>query len=127
MSAGLIPGLTGNNRNYPIFKFGQISNIPPEDIETHCSPNLSAFSVKVWLIAANLVPGNSGSPIFHVPLGGSGFSFGGTRPMLLGLQSLSFLGADVAGMTPIKYVYDILQDIGFPDGELAPRRPTYAA
>jgi hypothetical protein len=84
MSAGLMPGLTGNTRNYPIFKFGQISNIPPEDIETHCTPQQPSFLVKVWLIAANLVPGNSGSPIFHVPLGGSGVSFGGTRPMLLG-------------------------------------------
>jgi hypothetical protein len=37
--------------------------------------------------------------------------------MLLGVQSISFLGADVAGMTPIKYVYDVLQDIGFPDAD----------
>jgi hypothetical protein len=118
MSAGLMPGLTGNTRNYPIFKFGQISNIPPEDIETRCSPSLPPSSVRVWLIAANLVPGNSGSPIFHVPLGGSGVSFGGTRPMLLGIQSISFPGADVAGMTPIKYVYDILQSIEFPDSDL---------
>ncbi len=118
MSAGLMPGLTGTTRNYPIFKFGQISNIPPEDIEMHCGPNLPASFVKVWLIAANLVPGNSGSPIFHVPLGGSGMNIGGTRPMLLGVQSISFLGADVAGMTPVKYVYEILQSMGLPDGDL---------
>ena len=119
MSAGLLPfkELTGLSRNYPIFKFGQISSIPSEEIETRCAPNLPAFSVKVWLIAANLVPGNSGSPIFYVPPGGNGISFGG-RPMLLGVQSISFLGADVAGMTPIKYVYEILQTIGFPDGDL---------
>jgi hypothetical protein len=74
MSAGLLPGLAGNTRNHPIFKFGQISNIPTEDIETRCAQQTPTFQVKVWLIAANLVPGNSGSPIFHVPLGGGGVS-----------------------------------------------------
>ena len=63
MSAGLLPGLAGNTRNHPIFKFGQISNIPTEDIETRCAQQTPAFNVKVWLIAANLVPGNSGSPV----------------------------------------------------------------
>jgi hypothetical protein len=117
MSAGLLPGLTGKSRNYPIFKFGQISNIPAEVVETRCTRESLPFPVKVWLIAANLVPGNSGSPIFHVPLGVSGISLGGTRPMLLGVQSISFIGADVAGMTPIKYVYEILQDMGFSEGD----------
>jgi hypothetical protein len=116
MSAGLLPGLAGNARNYPIFKFGYISNVPSESIKTHCVAQ-AEFDVKVWLIAANLVPGNSGSPIFHVPLGGSGVVIGGTRPMLLGVQSISFLGADVAGMTPIEFVYEILQQ-QFPDGNL---------
>src|SRR5262249_2272708 len=98
MSAGLLPGLPGATRNYPIFKFGQISNIPAEPVETGCNPTGPRFRVTVWLIAANLVPGNSGSPIFHVPLGGSGVVIGGTRPMLLGVQSMSFAGAGVAGM-----------------------------
>jgi hypothetical protein len=118
MSAGLLPGLPGNARNYPIFKFGQISNIPSESIATSCGPQRPSFLVKVWLIAANLVPGNSGSPIFHVPLGGSGVVIGGTRPMLLGVQSMSFFGADVAGMTPIKFVYEILQKVVPDDGDL---------
>jgi hypothetical protein len=115
MSAGLLPGLTGNTRNHPIFKFGQISNIPTEDIETRCAQQAPPFQVKVWLIAANLVPGNSGSPIFHVPLGGGGVTLGGTRPMILGVQSISFLGADVAGMTPISFVYEILRAMAPPD------------
>jgi hypothetical protein len=118
MSAGLMPGLTGTKRNLPIFKFGQISNIPQEDIETACSFARPPFLVKVWLIAANLVPGNSGSPMFHVPLGGSGVSFGGTRPMLLGIQSISFLGADVAGMTPISFVYEIFATMKLNDANL---------
>jgi len=126
MSAGLLPGLAGNTRNQPIFKFVQISNIPSEDIETHCAQQLPSFPVKVWLIAANLVPGNSGSPIFHVPLGGSGVSFGGTRPMLLGVQSISFPNADIAGMTPINFVYEILQGMTLPDTDLhrGPLPPT---
>lgn len=95
MSAGLLPALPGIKRNYPVFKFGQISNIPAEDIETRCAPQQPTFFVRVWLIAANLIPGNSGSPIFHVPLGGSGISIGGTRPMLLGVQSISVTGADL--------------------------------
>jgi hypothetical protein len=123
MSAGLLPNLPGISRNYPIFKFGQISNIPAEDVETRCFAQGPTFSVKVWLIAANLVPGNSGSPMFHVPLGGSGVSFGGTRPMLLGVQSLSFLGADVAGMTPIKFVYEILQKMNLPDPDFGGSKP----
>jgi hypothetical protein len=118
MSAGLMPGLTGTKRNLPIFKFGQISNIPQEDTETACSSTRPPFLVKVWLIAANLVPGNSGSPMFHVPLGGSGVSFGGTRPMLLGIQSISFLGADVAGMTPIGFVYEIFAGMKLNDANL---------
>jgi hypothetical protein len=132
MSAGLLPGLTGKSRNYPIFKFGQISNIPGEVVETHCGAGAPVFPVKVWLVAANLVAGNSGSPIFHVPLGGGGVSMGGTRPMLIGVQSITFGGADVAGMTPVKYVYEILQNIGFPDvdlrrGPLPPTPPSPAA
>jgi hypothetical protein len=118
MSAGLMPALPGIRRNYPMFKFGQISNIPSEDVETRCTPQQPTFLVKVWLIAANLVPGNSGSPIFHVPLGGSGVTIGGTRPMLLGVQSMSFAGADIAGMTPINFVYEILQGLPLPDADL---------
>jgi hypothetical protein len=117
MSAGLLPLFTGSTRNHPIFKFGQISNIPTENIETRCVQQMPPFKVKVWLIAANLVPGNSGSPIFHVPLGGGGVSLGGTRPMLLGVQSISFLGADVAGMAPISFVYEILQSMNLPDAD----------
>jgi hypothetical protein len=125
ISAGLLPGLAGKSRNYPIFKFGQISNIPSEDVETGCGNGSPRFPVKVWLIAANLVQGNSGSPIFHVPWGGSGISIGGTRAMLLGVQSVSFIGADVAGMTPIQYVYEMLQNIGFSEGDFSrgPRPP----
>jgi hypothetical protein len=46
MSAGLLPGLTGKSRNYPIFKFGQVSNIPSEVVETHCTKDGPSFPVK---------------------------------------------------------------------------------
>ena len=117
-SAGLMVGMPGVRRNYPIFKFGQISNIPQEDVETHCSTHPSAFLEKVWLIAANLIAGNSGSPIFYVPLGGSGTPDSHARPMLIGVQSMFFDGQDVAGMTPINLVYDIFESMVLPDADL---------
>jgi hypothetical protein len=127
VSAGLLPALQRTSRNYPIFKFGQISNIPREDVETRCSPQSPAFFVKVWLVAANLVPGNSGSPIFSVPFGANGIIIGGTRPMLLGIQSVSFIGADVAGVTPISDVYHIIEQLNLPDADLQRGPPKPAA
>jgi hypothetical protein len=115
-SAGLMVGMPGMRRNYPIFKFGQISNIPQEDVETHCSTHPSAFLEKVWLIAANLIAGNSGSPIFYVPHGGSGTPDSHARPMLIGIQSMFFDGQDIAGMTPINLVHDIFENM--PDADL---------
>jgi hypothetical protein len=115
--AGLLPAPPGGKRNYPVFKFGNISDIPHEDIQTRCQQNQPPSSVKVWLITAKLVSGNSGSPIFHVPLGGSGVVIGDTRPILLGVQSVSVIGADVAGMTPISFVFEILQRSGFSDAD----------
>jgi hypothetical protein len=38
--------------------------------------------------------------------------------MLLGVQSFSYVGADVAGMTPIGFVYDIFKDLALPDADL---------
>jgi len=55
-SAGLVPGRSGERRNYPFFKFGEISNIPDEPFKVGCR------LVRVWYIAANLINGNSGSP-----------------------------------------------------------------
>jgi hypothetical protein len=43
---------------------------------------------------------------------------GGTRAMLLGAQSMSFGGADITGMTPINFVYEILQSLVLPDAAL---------
>ena len=126
VSAGLIPGASGKKRNYPFFKFGNISSIPDENAEASCVTGGQTVSEHVWFIAANLVPGNSGSPIFFAPFGGGGITVGiGSRPMLLGVQSLSFIPFDIAGMTPIEYVYQAIADMKLGDADL--RRGAVAA
>jgi hypothetical protein len=118
VSAGLIQTVTGKKRNIPIFKFGYVSSIPQEPVDSGCGPGLPSRQHKVWLVAANLVPGNSGSPIFVVPAGAAGIIMGGGRPILAGVQSLSILLADLAGMTPAQYVFDVVKKFKFPDANL---------
>jgi hypothetical protein len=119
VSAGLIPGTSGEKRNYPFFKFGNISSIPGEPIWSQCEPNMPALRLeRVWFIAANLVPGNSGSPIFYVPAGAGGIIIGSNiRTVLIGVQSTSILLADVSGMTPIQDVFKIIEAHA-PDADL---------
>jgi hypothetical protein len=122
-STGLMPAFPGNRRNYPVFKFGEVSSIPKEDVETSCAPGmLPQFPVRIWFVSMNQVPGSSGAPIFYFPLlvPGKGITVSGmiTRAMLVGVQSISFLGADIAGMTPIKYVYEILVALNFPNADM---------
>ena len=102
-SAGLIPGQSGEKRNYPFFKFGAISSIPDESVWIGCGANPQRLE-RVWFIAANLVAGNSGSPIFFLPE-----NFSPERAILIGVQSSSFGGADIAGMTPIEDVFKIIE------------------
>jgi hypothetical protein len=113
VSAGLMPDLPGVMRNYPIFKFGRISSIPAEPIETQCNARSPKVFLSLWLIAVNLVSGNSGAPIFYMPSATESLP-DNTRTVLLGVQSISFFGAGIAGMTPIKYVSEILAK-AFPD------------
>jgi hypothetical protein len=120
-SAGLIPGYPGEKRNYPFFKFGSISSIPDEPTWVSCEPGTPALRLeRVWFIAANLVQGNSGSPIFYFPMGGGGVMFGGpiNRPVLVGLQSESFAGADIAGMTPAEDIFKIIEKHAGPYADL---------
>jgi hypothetical protein len=114
-SAGLVPGRSGEKRNYPFFKFGNISNIPDEPTQVVCR------LVRVWFIAANLVSGNSGSPIFYAPppLLASPVS----RGVLVGVQSSSigdpvFGAADIAGMTPVEDIFKIFEKHSPPDADL---------
>jgi hypothetical protein len=118
LSAGLIPGKSGEKRNYPFFKFGNISSKPDEPTWINCETGMPELRLeRVWFIAANLVPGNSGSPVFTYPLGTAGMSLGGGRVMLIGVQSSSFGGADIAGMTPIADVFEIISK-NLPEADL---------
>jgi len=121
-SAGLVPGLEGKKRNNPIFHFGKIASIPDETVSFPCKPEFPPRPVRVWWLATTLVPGTSGSPIFFDPLfpPGADMTAGEPRGMIIGLQSLSMAGADLAGMTPAKYIIDVISrsvgtdaDLGF--------------
>jgi hypothetical protein len=105
-SAGLIPDLPGRKRNYPFFKFGNISSITNEPISPRCG--VKERPTRVWFVGINLVAGNSGSPIFYLP---TPMCVGTSvcRSMLIGIQSQSLPGADIAGMTPIGDVFAILE------------------
>jgi hypothetical protein len=116
-SAGLVPGRSGEKRNYPFFKFGEISNIPDEPFKVGCR------LVRVWYIAANLINGNSGSPIFYAP---PFFANRVKRGVLIGLQSSSLIAlsdqngsnvlepADIAGMTPVEDIFEIIEKYSSP-------------
>lgn len=113
ISAGLLLGVSGENRNFPVFKFGNVSTIPNEKLPVGCCPGCAPKRMTEWLIAASLVPGNSGSPIVYVPP-----LYQGGRPFVLGVQSVSLMGTDVAGMTPISYLNDVLAKMNLPDADL---------
>lgn len=108
-STGLVPGLEGEKRNNPIFHFGKIASIPDEMVPTRCIPHSTPRSLRVWLIATTLVPGTSGSLIYFDPLfpPGADVTAGEPRAMLIGLQSVSVAGADLAGMTPGSFIADV--------------------
>jgi hypothetical protein len=109
-SAGLVPGLEGKKRNNPIFHFGKIASIPDETVGVPCRQGAEPRPFRVWWLATTLVPGASGSPIFFDPLypPGADITAGEPRGMIIGLQSLSIAGADLAGMTPAKYVIEVI-------------------
>lgn len=124
ISAGLLLGAQGVQRNYPLFKFGYVSSIPDEKIPTACCAGCVTRPETEWLIAAALVPGNSGSPIYYAPPSFGGVSFNAGRPVLLGVQSTSFTGSDVAGMAPVTYLPSAIRKLTLPDadfpGEIEP-------
>jgi len=83
--------------------------------------------VRVWYIAANLINGNSGSPIFYAP---PFFADRVKRGVLIGLQSSSLIAlsnqagnnvlepADIAGMTPVEDVFKIIEQHSSPAVDL---------
>jgi hypothetical protein len=113
-SSGLVPGIEGKKRNYPVFKFGKIASIPDEEILVPC-PGRSDSKPRpllVWWLNADLIPGNSGSPIYFDPLfpPGGAIRSGEPRAMIIGVQSISITlpGAALAGMTPASYIIDVI-------------------
>jgi hypothetical protein len=118
LSDGLLSAFPGVKRNYPVFKFGYISTKPDEPVPSQCVRDGATRLMQLWLLSINLIPGNSGSPIFYTPEGANGVSFGGGRTTLIGLQSTSFMGADVSGMTPVKYIYEGIESLKLKDADL---------
>jgi hypothetical protein len=110
-SAGLVPGLEGRKRNYPIFQFGKIASVPTNELAFfQCRSDSQARGFRVWWLATTLVPGTSGSPIFFDPLfpPGADVSAGEPRVMIIGLQSLARQGANLAGITPARYIIEVI-------------------
>jgi hypothetical protein len=50
-SAGLVPGLQGVRRNYPIFKFGKIASIPDEMATLKCTKDSFTTPIRIWWLA----------------------------------------------------------------------------
>lgn len=130
ISAGLLPRVPGEKRNYPFFKFGSISNIPDEPLRIGCFAQPQNRLEHVWFTNINLVGGNSGSPIFYEPpeicLLKSPLiqcPRGLNRVALIGVQSSSlgdpqYGSTDIGGMTPIEDVYPIIEKHSAPGVDL---------
>jgi hypothetical protein len=124
-SAGLVPAFMGQRRNYPIYKFGKIAGIPDEMPFVPCTMKGKVTGMRqmqVWWLAADLIAGNSGSPIFFDPLlpPGADISTGEPRAMIIGMQSIALPpGAALAGMTPASYIIDVISRAVPPDADLS--------
>jgi hypothetical protein len=119
ISAGLLPGAQGERRNYPVFKFGAISNLMDEPFNTACNGG-PQVPEKVWLLSVNLYPGASGSAVFYAPSGSGAILISPTvkRASLIGVQSSSILGADISAMTPIEPVFETIEGLQLPNADL---------
>jgi hypothetical protein len=115
-TAGLVPELARAQRNYPTYRFGRIFNINifPEPLQVPCNvPMHFSHESRIWSVAANYAPGNSGSPVFSLPIdmvtahgtmiGGSGLTG------LIGLVSVGSPGSDFSGITPVSYIFDVVR------------------
>ena len=115
VSAGVVQALANVNRNYPAFKFGKISSVLEEPVQTRCCPS-SECPVKLrllWFVDANFIPGNSGSPVFLLPIEislGAGLEYTGPRPMLLGVLASIIAPADLGGMVPVEYIFEVIEN-----------------
>ena len=105
MTAGLLPNFAGTQQNYPIFKSGTFSNKLLEPVPVTCPDLLTQHNSLVWLIDAMLPPGTSGAPVFWIADRGPGNN---RIPVLIGIQSFSWLSEGVAGITPSGELVDLM-------------------
>ena len=110
VSAGVVPFLARAERNYPAFKFGKVSSILDEPVQTRCCEQCPPKRLLLWFLAANFVPANSGSPIFFIPFEFNIRGIKGRRAMLLGVLSSRIGGADLGGMISSRYVFEVVRD-----------------
>jgi hypothetical protein len=120
-SLSLVPQFTGTQQNYPIFRTGNLASEPQDEFPSGVDCQGQLQTVKAWLIASHLEPGSSGAPIF---LDRS------SLPVLLGVQSFIMSGKegsgrdertieyDVAGFTPIPYLYQLIRSMNLADADL---------
>jgi hypothetical protein len=119
ISAGLAHDLQDGGRNYPEFKFGKVSDVPDEPAQLRCGTGPLKDRLG-WIIAGKFVPGNSGSPVFLMPLEiarGPLVQFDGPRKMILGLVAGNIDGAGLGAMVPIEYVFEVIAKY-YPDADL---------
>lgn len=119
ISATLVPDLFDMNKNYPAFAFGKVSSVSDDTGKLRCGTGPLKDRLS-WIITGKFVPGNSGSPVFLMPLefaSGSAFLFIAPRNKILGLVSGNVAGADLAEMVPIKYVSEVIAK-NYPDANL---------
>jgi hypothetical protein len=113
VTAGLVPELAQARRNYPTYRYGRISNIFGEPLDVPCNlPGHFPKEYRVWSVAANYVPGNSGSPVFALPIDlvtARGTKLGGGLTGLVGLVSVGWPGSDFSGITPVSYIFAVVR------------------
>jgi hypothetical protein len=90
---------------------------------------MKAQPANLWYVAATLIPGNSGSPIFRLPPGNAALRFGDSRVFLLGVQSAAVVAGEIAGLTPSSLVFEIIESLKLPDANLdrGPAKATESA
>jgi len=111
--------LQDRRRSYPEFKLGKISGVLDAPVQLRCGAGPLKDRLS-WIIAGRFVPGNSGSPVFLMPSeSGSALPLAspGPRKMILGLLAGNIDGADLGGMVPIEYVFEVIAR-SYPDADL---------
>jgi hypothetical protein len=119
ISAGLVPDLQDGRRNYPEFILGKVSDVSDAPVQLRCGTGPLKDRLG-WIIAGKFVPGNSGSPVFLMPLEfgwGPPVRLNAPRKMILGLVAGNIERAGFGEMVPIEYVFEVIAKY-YPDADL---------